>query len=105
MAWQHDNESLEKYERKIKLIRNIKSIDKQLLKNTFDELAGKTSVLKKVINSAFYGILQGGATGFVTGGIPGALGGSIVFGTVLPIITTHRELSPFDETLLHGFKK
>ena len=129
ISWQSDTEALEEYDRKIKLIKagiadqktrnynlfvnelksdlaayNISPSDQFALRKLsdkimFEELAGKKSLFKRVVNSAFYGLLQGGATGFVTGGPPGALGGAIVFGMVSPIITTYREMCPADERL------
>ncbi len=129
LSWVHDTELLAKYERKIKLIKsgiadkkiiqyagmskelgedlqkyNISMDDQRALhklmhKIVFEEIAGETSIFKKVLNSAFYGMLQGAATGYITGGIPGALGGSLVFGTVSPIMKTYQELHPCDEAL------
>lgn len=69
-------------------------------KHVHKKLSESKSVFKKIINSSFYGILQGGATGFITGGLPGALGGAFVFGTVMPIIATYREINPLDESLI-----
>lgn len=129
IAWRSDTDALTKYEHKIRLIKagiadqksvNYKMFINELKSdlNTYDispsdslalnklakkivheELAGQKSMLKKVVNSSFYGILQGGATGFITGGAPGALGGAIVFGVISPIITTYKEVYPTDELL------
>lgn len=129
LGWSHDVKLLEKYEKKIKLIKagitdkritqyhmmmqeldsdlkkyNIAINDQQALqklmhKIMFEEIAGEKSIFKKVLNSTFSGLLQGASTGFITGGIPGALGGSLVFGTVNPIIRTYQELNPYDESL------
>jgi hypothetical protein len=130
VTWRADTEALEEYDHKINLIKrglgdtktqnykafllelqddlkkhNIESSDKQALKKlankiAFEEITGKKSTFKKVVNSCFFGLLQGGATGFITGGLPGALGGALVFGTVVPIITTYKELYPSNENLV-----
>lgn len=125
LSWYHDIVRLEKYERKIKLIKSgitsdkvshlhelhedlkkhhISSDDQKALhklvhKVMFEEIAGEKSIFKKVLNATFYGMLQGASTGFITGGIPGALGGSLVFGTINPIMKTYQELNPCDESL------
>ena len=129
-AWRSDTLSLEEYDRKINLIKlglsdqktlnyrefinelrsdlsahNISGEDKDALnklanKIMFEEIAGQKSMFKKVVSACFYGLMQGGATGFITGGLPGALGGSIVFGTVNPIMTTYKEFNPVDDNLL-----
>jgi hypothetical protein len=130
IAWKSDTQSLEEYDRKINLIKlglsdqktlnyrafvnelrndlrthNISTEDKDALnklanKIMFEEIAGQKSMFKKVVGACFYGLMQGGATGFITGGLPGALGGSIVFGTINPIMTTYKELNPVDEQLI-----
>jgi len=135
VSWKHDVQLLETYENKLKLIKkgimspemkeyknfmaelnddlkrhNISNSDKEALyklmqKIMFEEIAGQKSIFKKVVNSTFYGLMQGGATGFITGGLPGALGGAVVFGTVAPIIRTYQEISPSDENLIEGFSK
>lgn len=130
IAWKSDTEALEEYDRKINLIKSgiidqktsryksfmieldsdlkkygINPADRLALqklakKITFEEISGRKSLFKKIFNSAFYGLLQGGATGFVTGGAPGALGGAIIFGTINPVISTLKEISPIDEQLI-----
>lgn len=64
-------------------------------------IPAKKSALKKIINTCFYSIVQGGTTGFITGGIAGSMGGAIVFGTVMPIVAAYRELNPTNESLFN----
>lgn len=129
VSWSRDVVLLERYEKKMKLLKiggadqnaqeyqafkseliedmkryNISQSDQNALRQltnkiVFEELAGQKSIFKKVLNASFYGLLQGGATGFITGGFPGALGGALVFGTVSPIIKTYQEFNPCDESL------
>ncbi len=132
ISWKHDVDILEKYEQKIKLIKsgmindktakyqsfmnelkedmhkyNISPSDqlamqKLMHKIMFVEITGKKSVFKKILNSSLYGMLQGAIVGFITGGISGSLAGALIFGTVGPIIKTHQELNPCDESLINS---
>lgn len=129
-AWRYDTDVLEQYDKKIDLVNRCKhstdkSQKKALLmklesdfkkhsispidnlalhklesKIRYDDAHKQKSIFKKITNTCFYSIMQGGATGFITGGIPGSLGGAIVFGTVMPIVAAYRELNPFDENLV-----
>jgi hypothetical protein len=130
VAYNHDQNALEKYENKMSLIkrgimdkntRNYKAFmlelksdlethkislsDKEALnklanKIMFEEITGQKSIFKKVSNACILGLVQGGVTGFLTGGMPGMLGGSLVFGTTMPILTTYKELNPLNENLV-----
>jgi len=130
LAWQSDTDILVQYDKKIELVEacklsqdrarrkallldlepefkkhNISVADAQALnkleyKIRNDEAHKHKSTFKKIANTCFYSIMQGGATGFITGGVAGSLGGAIVFGTVMPIVAAYRELYPSDETLV-----
>jgi hypothetical protein len=128
-AWSHDTKTLQDYDNKINLINKCKKttnrsqhkailleldedfkkyeipIDSKALyaleyKIKKNDIYKHKSSFKKIVNTCLFSIMQGGATGFITGGLPGLLGGSIVFGTVMPIISTYRDLNPVDEMLI-----
>ena len=123
IAYEYDNNTLKIYDHKIKCIKqgitgelqqdfkkyNINCKEQNALKKLankilYEEISVKKSIFKKVVNSSLTGIVQGGVTGFITGGLPGLLGGSIVFGTIIPIVTAYKELNPPDETLIYGLQ-
>lgn len=128
-AWSHDTQILLEYDNKINLINkckkttnrsqykailielsedfkkyevpiNEKAIFSLEHKLKHNDIYKHKSSFKKMVNNCLFSIMQGGATGFITGGLPGLLGGSIVFGTVMPIIAAYRDLNPFDEMLI-----
>lgn len=47
---------------------------------------GKKSLLNKMLNSCYKGLMQGGFIGMMSGGVPNALGGGLVYGMTNPIL-------------------
>ena len=94
-----NNLSLNEYDKHVKL--NTKEIIRH---------EGKKSLLNKMLNSCYKGLLQGGFIGLISGGPTNAIGSGLVYGLSNPILvfTQHqfmrKEVLPHGLDLLHDFE-